>query len=256
MTQTFGAGLRFGDIGDVGPVRHELRRDGAAYEFLVGMQDLPVAFVLIGELFTRQYGPHFFGGEVFALFEQSVGDVGPAVFETIERVLLGVLDHLLARECKDLGGGWQGKRQKAKGKSQKFHRLQFITSAGYLSVSAATPGSSIPARNSSEAPPPVEICEILSETPADLTAFSESPPPTTDTAPDCATALAIATVPLSNGGFSNTPIGPFQIIVFAPAIAFENSSIVLGPISTPILPSGTVSPTSLGAPSFNSETTT
>jgi hypothetical protein len=37
----------------------------------------------------------------------------------------------------------------------------------YLSGSAATPGNSIPARNSNEAPPPVEMCEILSDTPAD-----------------------------------------------------------------------------------------
>src|SRR5438876_6910739 len=65
----------------------------------------------------------------------------------------------------------------------------------YLSGRTATPGSSMPARNSSVAPPPVEICEILSATPAALMAFSESPPPTTETAPDCATALAMATVP-------------------------------------------------------------
>ena len=49
--------------------------------------------------------------------------------------------------------------------------------------SAATPGSSMPARNSSEAPPPVEMWLILSATPADLMAFSESPPPTTLIAP-------------------------------------------------------------------------
>src|SRR5579872_1123264 len=93
----------------------------------------------------------------------------------------------------------------------------YFAKAG-ASLSAATPGSSIPDKNSSEAPPPVEICEILSATPADLMAFSESPPPTTDTAPDPATALASATVPLSKGGFSNTPIGPFQIMVLAFAI--------------------------------------
>src|ERR1700680_509150 len=84
-----------------------------------------------------------------------------------------------------------------------------------FSVNAATPGSSIPARNSSDAPPPVEICEILSATPADFTAFSESPPPTTDTAPEPATAFASETVPRSKGGFSNTPMGPFQMMVCA-----------------------------------------
>src|ERR1700692_706604 len=87
------------------------------------------------------------------------------------------------------------------------------------SVNAATPGSSIPAKNSSDAPPPVEMCEILSATPADFTAFSESPPPTTETALAPATALASETVPRSKGGFSNTPMGPFQIMVFALATA-------------------------------------
>ena len=45
----------------------------------------------------------------------------------------------------------------------------------------------------------------LIATPADLTAFSESPPPTTLTAPDAATAFATATVPISNGGFRTHP---------------------------------------------------
>ena len=46
-----------------------------------------------------------------------------------------------------------------------------------MSVSAATPGSVCPPRNSSEAPPPVEMCVILSATPAFFTAAIESPPP-------------------------------------------------------------------------------
>src|SRR6266849_11018132 len=37
--------------------------------------------------------------------------------------------------------------------------------AHYLSVSASTPGSLRPPRNSREAPPPVEMCEILLATP-------------------------------------------------------------------------------------------
>src|ERR1039457_1466516 len=80
---------------------------------------------------------------------------------------------------------------------------------GYLCyrLSAATPGSSMPARNSSDAPPPVETCVILLVTPAALMAFSESPPPTMETAPDAAIALASATVPASKGGFSKIPIG-------------------------------------------------
>src|SRR3954447_8196206 len=98
----------------------------------------------------------------------------------------------------------------------------------YLSVNAATPGSSIPERNSSDAPPPVDTWEMRSATPALLIAFSESPPPTIDIAPDSATALARATVPRSNGGCSNTPIGPFQMIVLAAAMMELYSSTVSG----------------------------
>jgi hypothetical protein len=58
---------------------------------------------------------------------------------------------------------------------------------------------------------------ILSATPATLTAATESPPPTTETAADAATASATATVPRANGASSNTPIGPFQKIVRASA---------------------------------------
>src|SRR4029079_13398513 len=50
---------------------------------------------------------------------------------------------------------------------------------GYLSVRAATPGNSCPPRNSSEAPPPVEMWVIRSVTPALATAAIESPPPMT-----------------------------------------------------------------------------
>src|SRR5437879_2882743 len=52
-----------------------------------------------------------------------------------------------------------------------------------LSVRATTPGNCFPSRNSSDAPPPVEMCEILSATPAAFTAATESPPPTIDVAP-------------------------------------------------------------------------
>ena len=69
-------------------------------------------------------------------------------------------------------------------------------------------------------------------TPADLMAFSESPPPTTETAPESATALATATVPLSKGGISKMPMGPFQMMVLADAMTSAYASMVLGPIST------------------------
>src|ERR1700674_5357158 len=79
----------------------------------------------------------------------------------------------------------------------------------FLSVSASTPGSFLPSRNSSDAPPPVEMWVILSATPAALTAATESPPPTIVVAPAfSATASAILKVPLANGGKLKTPMGP------------------------------------------------
>src|SRR6185369_11127885 len=111
--------------------------------------------------------------------------------------------------------------------------------AYFLSVSASTPGSFLPSRNSSYAPPPVEMCVILSATPALLMADTESPPPTIEVAPTLsATACATLNVPLANCGTSNTPMGPFQIIVRAVEITSENSSTVFGPISNAIKSAG------------------
>ena len=59
----------------------------------------------------------------------------------------------------------------------------------------ATPGSSLPSRNSSEAPPPVEMWVILSAKPNFSTAAALSPPPTIVTAPLSAMARAMARVP-------------------------------------------------------------
>src|SRR5262249_25104937 len=102
-----------------------------------------------------------------------------------------------------------------------------------LSVSAATPGSVRPPRNSSEAPPPVEMCVIRSAIPDCFTAAIESPPPTIVVPLTPATARATALVPIANAAISKTPIGPFHTTVFASAIAFSYISIVAGPISTP-----------------------
>src|SRR5690606_12104459 len=54
--------------------------------------------------------------------------------------------------------------------------------AGAQSSSAAMPGSVTPWMNSSDAPPPVDTCEIRSTTPIWSTAAALSPPPTTDRA--------------------------------------------------------------------------
>ena len=43
-----------------------------------------------------------------------------------------------------------------------------------------------------------------------------SPPPMTEKPPHPATARATAMVPAAKGGFSKTPIGPFQTTVWRP----------------------------------------
>ena len=85
--------------------------------------------------------------------------------------------------------------------------------------SAATPGSVRPPRNSSEAPPPVEMCVMRSATPAFFTAAIESPPPMIVVPFTAATARATALVPAANASISNTPIGPFHTTVFASAMS-------------------------------------
>src|SRR5687767_2424345 len=102
------------------------------------------------------------------------------------------------------------------------------------SSSASTPGSGLPSRNSSDAPPPVETWLIRLERPASSTAAAESPPPTIVVAPRSvasASASAIARVPASKGGVSNTPMGPFQSTVFAERITSANSRTERGPMS-------------------------
>src|SRR5271165_1140811 len=109
----------------------------------------------------------------------------------------------------------------------------------FLSVSASTPGSFFPSRNSSDAPPPVEMCEILSATPAAFTAATLSPPPTiVVAAPLSATASAIFLVPFAKASISNTPIGPFHTIVLAVPISDVNNSTDLGPMSSAIMSAG------------------
>src|ERR1700728_1332758 len=67
----------------------------------------------------------------------------------------------------------------------------------YRSPSASTPGSFSPARNSRDAPPPVEMWEIWLATPERSTAAAEAPPPTMEVAPAAvaaATARALTNV--------------------------------------------------------------
>src|SRR6185312_10977 len=111
------------------------------------------------------------------------------------------------------------------------HRGAQRVHAEGASVSAATPGSVSPARNSSDAPPPVETWVSLSSSPEARSAATESPPPATVTPGQPATARATASVPASSGGRSKTPIGPFQKTMRAGAIARAKAARVAGPIS-------------------------
>src|SRR5215207_19582 len=107
-------------------------------------------------------------------------------------------------------------------------RVHFPVTGDQLSSShqarsnAAMPGNTRPSTNSREAPPPVEMWEILLATPICSTAATESPPPTTLKDSALATAFATARVPSAKLSFSNIPIGPFQKIVRALAIAIAN----------------------------------
>merc|ERR1719327_2018632 len=95
------------------------------------------------------------------------------------------------------------------------HRVQHV-SALYASVNAATPGKFLPSKSSKEAPPPVLQCVTLSSVPYFLHAVAVSPPPMTviTPAPVAVTTASInSLVPDSKLAISNTPIGPFQMMV-------------------------------------------
>src|SRR5204862_7371234 len=112
----------------------------------------------------------------------------------------------------------------------------------HASSRAATPGRGFPSRNSSDAPPPVDTWVSLLSNPA--TAATESPPPTTVVAPRfpaSTSASAMARVPSSNGGVSNTPIGPFQKIVLARSSRARKSCCVVGSMSKTAQPLGIAS---------------
>ncbi len=64
-----------------------------------------------------------------------------------------------------LRGGWTWKTEKRR----PYHRATLLRTSldeTYFWVRAATPGSTFPSRNSNEAPPPVEICDMRSASPA------------------------------------------------------------------------------------------
>ena len=124
-------------------------------------------------------------------------------------------------------------------KVSRLNQNEAVHHFDQASSRAAKPGRIFPSNISKEAPPPVEICVILSASPDWFTAAAESPPPTMVVAPLSATASAKPKVPLAKAGNSKTPIGPFQTTVPAPANFFLNSASVWGPISKIRQPAGT-----------------
>ena len=91
------------------------------------------------------------------------------------------------------------------------------------------------------APPPVEMCEILSATPASSTAATESPPPTIVVAPAsvaAATAFAMPRVPCGEGWLFEHAQWAVPDDHFGCGQIPAESSIVLGPMSRPIKSGG------------------
>ena len=105
-------------------------------------------------------------------------------------------------------------------------------------------GADLPSISSSDAPPPVERWSTRSASPNSASAAAESPPPTTVVPSQSAMASATRRVPAANGSSSNAPIGPFQKTVPAPAITSAYASAESRPMSSPIQPSGTSTPSS------------
>ncbi len=111
----------------------------------------------------------------------------------------------------------------------------------YFSLRQAMPGSSRPSRNSREvAPPPVEIWVILSANPVFSTAQRNPPPPMMEIAP-----LSYGLVAHADGtGGKVFPLGNAHRAVpdhGARALdGFGEGSMVFGPISSPIQPSGNI----------------
>mmetsp|Transcript_74084 Transcript_74084/g.214270 ORF Transcript_74084/g.214270 Transcript_74084/m.214270 type:complete len:252 (-) Transcript_74084:142-897(-) len=119
--------------------------------------------------------------------------------------------------------------------------LRSVIFGGGLAHSAVIPGSSLPSRSSSDAPPPVLQWVTFSSVPHFLQHVAVSPPPMMVTTPrfvTFTTSSINAFVPFSKEAISKTPIGPFQIIVFALATTFALALMLSSPQSSPMKPSG------------------
>mmetsp|Transcript_60200 Transcript_60200/g.99405 ORF Transcript_60200/g.99405 Transcript_60200/m.99405 type:complete len:313 (+) Transcript_60200:1374-2312(+) len=115
------------------------------------------------------------------------------------------------------------------------------TFSAVFSLRAAIPGNTLPSNSSKLAPPPVLTWLTLSSVLYTLHAVAVSPPPITVVAP-CSVTLTISSimvlVPAAKDSISNTPMGPFQMMVLADWMVAVFSLMVSGPQSNPIMPSG------------------
>src|SRR5699024_76094 len=117
--------------------------------------------------------------------------------------------------------------------------VSFDYTCSYLSAMTVSPGSSLPSRYSSEAPPPIEIWVNSSAYPSSIAAAAESPPPMIVVALSrSAIVLHTPIVPFANASISNTPIGPFQTTVRAPSSTFLNALMLPSPMSRHSLSAG------------------
>src|SRR5688572_1029641 len=167
-------------------------------------------------------------------------DVGDVLHQAAELfdVLHGLVDRLVHLPVSR--DEWSAHAQSCKMRNSKCKRFKMPVCVLHLAFcifdyawgSTATPGSVRPPRNSSDAPPPVEMCVMRSVTPAFFTAAIESPPPMMVVPLTSATAFATAIVPRAKSSISNTPIGPFHTSVFASRTAAAYALIVSGPMSS------------------------
>src|SRR5215467_903616 len=85
-------GFGFGYVLHVGPHRHELDGKRAPDHWLVRVQDAETIRVLVLVAFLLEHLPDLFGGKFARLADQIVGDVGPAVRQTVKWIGLGIFD--------------------------------------------------------------------------------------------------------------------------------------------------------------------
>ena len=120
------------------------------------------------------------GGATTMSTSVDVLDEAPEFLGEHDRVVHGLVHLPVAGDERGAHGGILDlgcRLRAASARGEARARAQSPSLRLYLSVSAATPGSTLPPRNSSDAPPPVEMCDTRSATPALWMAATESPPP-------------------------------------------------------------------------------